>query len=45
MVDNTISSVKGYKALMDYFHDESNGFRLTSAPYSGGLTIAVYVGR
>lgn len=44
VVDNNITSKSGYKDLFDYMEDPSNGFRGTSAPYEGGLYIAVYVG-
>jgi hypothetical protein len=43
-VDNTISSSAGYKDLVEYLDDPKNGFRSTTAPYSGGLRISVYVG-
>ncbi|KAG7101872.1 hypothetical protein HYQ45_016867 [Verticillium longisporum] len=44
VVDNYTSAAKGYKDLRAYLDDETNGFRNTTAPYSGGLHIAVYVG-
>lgn len=45
VVDNWISSAKGYVDLKAYFEDPKNGFKITVAPYDGGLTVAVYVGR
>lgn len=45
VVDNWISSAKGYVDLKTYLEDPQNGFKITTAPYEGGLTIAVYVGR
>ncbi|KAI1460385.1 S-adenosyl-L-methionine-dependent methyltransferase [Annulohypoxylon moriforme] len=44
VVDNTIAAASGYKDLMSYFEDPANGFKTTTAPYSGGLFIAVYLG-
>ncbi|KAI1450627.1 S-adenosyl-L-methionine-dependent methyltransferase [Annulohypoxylon stygium] len=45
VVDNTIAAASGYKDLMSYFGDSTNGFKTTTAPYSGGLFIAVYLGK
>ncbi|KAI0900070.1 S-adenosyl-L-methionine-dependent methyltransferase [Annulohypoxylon nitens] len=45
VVDNTIAAASGYKDLMSYFGDSANGFKTTTAPYSGGLFIAVYLGK
>ncbi|KAI0388098.1 S-adenosyl-L-methionine-dependent methyltransferase [Hypomontagnella monticulosa] len=45
VVDNTIVAADGYKDLMAYLEDPTNGFKMTTAPYSGGLLIAVYVGK
>ncbi|KAI1206516.1 S-adenosyl-L-methionine-dependent methyltransferase [Annulohypoxylon truncatum] len=45
VVDNTIAAASGYKDLMSYFDDSANGFKATTAPYSGGLFIAVYLGK
>ncbi len=45
VVDNIISSSEGYKDLMAYLDNPKNGFKSTTAPYSGGLHIAVYVGQ
>ncbi|KAI1759100.1 O-methyltransferase [Hypoxylon sp. FL1150] len=44
VVDNTIVGKTGYTDLMEHFADPKNGFRSTTAPYTGGLHIAVYVG-
>ncbi|KAI9166376.1 Transcriptional regulatory moc3 [Paramyrothecium foliicola] len=43
--DNLTSAAKGYKDLVEYLEDASNGFKMTTAPYSGGLGIAVYIGQ
>ncbi|KAI2465855.1 S-adenosyl-L-methionine-dependent methyltransferase [Annulohypoxylon bovei var. microspora] len=43
--DNTIAASSGYKDLMSYFEDPANGFKTTTAPYSGGLFIAVHLGK
>ncbi|KAI1386762.1 S-adenosyl-L-methionine-dependent methyltransferase [Hypoxylon trugodes] len=45
VTDNTIEAAKGYEELVAYLGDPSNGFKTTTAPYSGGLLIAVYVGK
>ncbi|KAL1894996.1 hypothetical protein Cpir12675_003411 [Ceratocystis pirilliformis] len=42
VADNTIAAKAGYSDLMEYLNDKANGFRLTQAPYTGGLMIAVY---
>ncbi|KAI3580604.1 S-adenosyl-L-methionine-dependent methyltransferase [Fusarium oxysporum f. sp. albedinis] len=44
VADNIISSAAGYTDLVDYPSDKNNGFRTTTAPYDGGLLIAVYTG-
>lgn len=44
VVDNTISGSAGYTDLMAHLADPKNGFRCTTAPYAGGLHIAVYMG-
>ncbi|KAF4967574.1 hypothetical protein FSARC_4871 [Fusarium sarcochroum] len=44
VVDNTEAAKTGYKDLMAYFEDPTNGFRISTVPYSGGLLVAVYVG-
>lgn len=44
VADNIISSAAGYTDLVDYLSDKNNGFRTTTAPYDGGLLIAVYTG-
>ncbi|KAI1379632.1 S-adenosyl-L-methionine-dependent methyltransferase [Hypoxylon crocopeplum] len=45
VADNTIAAAEGYKDLVNYLEDSTNGFRMTTAPYSGGLLIAVYIGK
>ncbi|KAF5599637.1 hypothetical protein FPANT_3224 [Fusarium pseudoanthophilum] len=44
VVDNIVSSAAGYEDLVHYLSDTNNGFRTTTAPYDGGLLIAVYTG-
>ncbi|EXK24357.1 hypothetical protein FOMG_18905 [Fusarium oxysporum f. sp. melonis 26406] len=44
VADNIISGAAGYTDLVDYLSDKNNGFRTTTAPYDGGLLIAVYTG-
>ncbi|KAF4975084.1 hypothetical protein FZEAL_8085 [Fusarium zealandicum] len=44
VVDNFIAAKTGYRDLKAYLEDPGNGFRTSTAPYSGGLLIAVYVG-
>ncbi|KAG5794798.1 hypothetical protein H9Q69_006130 [Fusarium xylarioides] len=44
VADNTEAAKAGYKDLMAYLEDTTNGFKLTTPPYSGGLLIAVYLG-
>ncbi|KJA13508.1 hypothetical protein HYPSUDRAFT_151535 [Hypholoma sublateritium FD-334 SS-4] len=44
VVDNVIAGAAGYKDLFEYLDDPKNGFRSTTAPYPGGLRVAVYVG-
>jgi hypothetical protein len=41
---NVVASSEGYANLMAHFTDPKNGFKTTTAPYAGGLHIAVYVG-
>lgn len=45
VTDNYVSAASGYKDLKAYLEDAENGFKLVTAPYGGGLLIAVYVGR
>ncbi|KAF7527880.1 hypothetical protein G7054_g10314 [Neopestalotiopsis clavispora] len=45
VMDNVLVAQKGYEELMTYLQDPQNGFRITTAPYAGGLGIAVYVGK
>lgn len=44
VADNVVKSQEGYKDVMAYLDDPVNGFKRTTAPYGGGLEIAVYVG-
>ncbi|RBR21504.1 hypothetical protein FVER53590_03931 [Fusarium verticillioides] len=44
VADNTEATKAGYKDLMAYLEDNTNGFKLTTLPYSGGLLVAVYLG-
>jgi predicted O-methyltransferase YrrM len=44
VADNIVSSARGYKDLVAHINDPANGFKCTTAPYHGGLLIAVYVG-
>jgi hypothetical protein len=41
VADNTISSAKGYKELLDYV-EGSGDFRSVTLPYSNGLEVIVY---
>lgn len=43
-VDNFVAAATGYKELSAYLDDPKNGFKVTTAPYDGGLCIAVYIG-
>jgi hypothetical protein len=43
-VDNFVAANEGYKDFTLYVDDPGNGFKRTTAPYSGGLEIIVYVG-
>ncbi|KAI1470911.1 S-adenosyl-L-methionine-dependent methyltransferase [Daldinia caldariorum] len=45
VVADNVSAAEGYKDLLSYLDDPANGFKMTTAPYSGGLLIAVYVGK
>ncbi|PKS08378.1 hypothetical protein jhhlp_005322 [Lomentospora prolificans] len=44
VVDNFDAAASGYKDLREYFDDPTNNFRRTTAPYGGGLCIAIYTG-
>ncbi|KAJ4266225.1 hypothetical protein NW762_004206 [Fusarium torreyae] len=44
VVDNTEAAKAGYKDLLAYLEDPTNGFKISTVPYSGGLLVAVYVG-
>lgn len=45
VADNIIAGKAGYQELMAHLEDPRNGFKITTAPYSGGLCIAVYLGQ
>ncbi|KXX79149.1 O-methyltransferase MdmC [Madurella mycetomatis] len=45
VMDNVTASSDGYKNLLAYLDNPANGFKRTTAPYQGGLEIAVYLGR
>lgn len=44
VADNTDANKEGYRDLVEYIEGPENGFKATTAPYSGGLFIAVYLG-
>ncbi|KAK1706352.1 uncharacterized protein CLUP02_12977 [Colletotrichum lupini] len=44
VIDNIISGQAGYKDLIEHLDDPKNGFKTTTAPYNGGLRVAVYLG-
>ncbi|KAF3798151.1 hypothetical protein GCG54_00010497 [Colletotrichum gloeosporioides] len=44
VADNVVSTKDGYANLIAYLDDPRNRFKNTTAPYSGGLLIAVYIG-
>ncbi|KAI8165666.1 hypothetical protein K4K50_009927 [Colletotrichum sp. SAR 10_71] len=44
VADNVVSSKDGYADLIAYLDDPKNRFKTTTAPYSGGLLVAVYTG-
>ncbi|KAI1486579.1 O-methyltransferase [Biscogniauxia mediterranea] len=44
VVDNITAANEGYRELNAYLDDPKNGFKSTVAPYSGGLSVVVYVG-
>ncbi|KAL3294049.1 O-methyltransferase [Colletotrichum asianum] len=44
VADNAVSSKDGYADLIAYLDDPRNRFKTTTAPYSGGLLVAVYTG-
>ncbi|KAF4919142.1 hypothetical protein CGCVW01_v008174 [Colletotrichum viniferum] len=44
VADNVISSKDGYADLIAYLDDPKNRFKTTTAPYPGGLSVAVYTG-
>ena len=44
VVDNYSASREGYRELISYLEDPENGFKSTTAPFQGGLHIAVYLG-
>lgn len=44
VADNWDAAAEGYKELRAFLEDTKNGFKMTTAPYDGGLAIAVYLG-
>lgn len=44
VVDNVVAAKEKYADLLVYLNDPANGFRTSTAPYHGGLLVAVYVG-
>ncbi|KAL0937032.1 O-methyltransferase [Colletotrichum truncatum] len=44
VADNIVSSSAGYKDFIAHLSDPRNGFKSTTAPYPGGLHIAIYIG-
>ncbi|KAI8283501.1 hypothetical protein K4K56_010676 [Colletotrichum sp. SAR 10_98] len=44
VADNVVSSKDGYADLIAYLDDPRNRFKTTTAPYSGGLLVAIYTG-
>ncbi|KAI5461793.1 O-methyltransferase, partial [Mariannaea sp. PMI_226] len=44
VADNIIAGSAGYTDLLEYLSEPKNGFKCTTAPYAGGLLVAVYVG-
>jgi predicted O-methyltransferase YrrM len=43
IADNTTRVRNLYEDLLNYIHDESNGFRSTTVPYAGGFEVIVYL--
>ncbi|KAK8045635.1 S-adenosyl-L-methionine-dependent methyltransferase [Apiospora rasikravindrae] len=44
VADNVVAAQESYGDLLAYLDDPANGFKRSTAPYPGGLLIAVYVG-
>lgn len=42
LVDNVLSSVKGYEEFMAYIRDPANMFQTTTLPFTGGFEMIVY---
>lgn len=43
LTDNTVMAKPLYKELLDYLYDQKNGFKTTTAPYTGGFEVSVYL--
>ncbi len=43
IIDNTISSAKGYKDLLEHLRDPVNGYLNLTVPYSNGLEMCVKI--
>lgn len=43
VTDNTKMAKTLYKDFLDYLHDEKNGFKTMTLPFSGGLELSVYL--
>ncbi|KAK7942398.1 uncharacterized protein PG986_011511 [Apiospora aurea] len=44
VADNVVAAQEKYGDLLAYLDDPANGFKRSTAPYPGGLLVAVYVG-
>ncbi|KAK7932664.1 hypothetical protein PG985_003376, partial [Apiospora marii] len=44
VVDNVVAAKDRYADLLAYLDNPANGFKTSTAPYPGGLLVAVYVG-
>ncbi|KAK7992736.1 S-adenosyl-L-methionine-dependent methyltransferase [Apiospora saccharicola] len=44
VADNVVAAKDEYGDLLAYLRDPTNGFKTSTAPYPGGLLVAVYVG-
>jgi hypothetical protein len=45
VTDNTKMAKSLYKDFLDYLHDEKNGFKTLTLPFSGGLELSIYLRR
>lgn len=43
VADNTVQAKLLYKDFLEYIYDQTNGFKTTVVPYSGGLQVALYL--